>query len=370
MSISSISTPPSSPSNSVESDVEKDILLEMTESRQDLFYYIKTDPKYYLELIEREKIGPQLNIIVNRDDRTNNLKIKYKIHPNDRWTEVGYFSETSDEEVIQEFVNQINHNIHRTPIDASDRVHEHLDAQLIGNNDMRSDDYMKDIEAIRKNANLDDPVKKLIKDRQQPIQSSKIHTPTIEPQPKEPNSEGNPFTEQVAGGYRREKSELEKYQKQILDHILSELPNIMKEFPEQSAYHYDHKILDKLKKMRAPEDFTEINQQLINRIENRKYIMEITKLLNCENDLDGEVLEFHRQAITLNPYIYRQYVDIEKFEKEYLEEIDHQILAKYSLRVSEIWDDYLSKKIRDYNIPKINMDFPMFHDEDYIKYHP
>jgi hypothetical protein len=332
----------SSDSSNVESstDNEKEMLLEMAESREDLFMYIKTDPSYYLDLIQKEKIGPQLNIMVSRDGSNSNMKIKYKIHPNDRWTEVGYFSETSDEEVIEEFIKQVNHNIHRTPIDPKDRIHTHLDSQLAGDNNMQSENYMKDIEAIKRQANESDPIKKLINEKQKQKQNTpsnqiKIQTSSLQTVAKQ--------APQQAPQVIKKRTELEIYQEQMVERILSDIPKLLKPFPDQGTLHYDTRVLNKLGRLKTPNEFKKTHEKLVNRIENRKYIMDVSKVLNITEypELEGEIVEFHRDAIRMNPYIYKQYVDIEKFGSEYLDDIDREILEKYSLDVEEIWDEYL-----------------------------
>lgn len=91
-----------------------DIQLITLCDRFELFELIKTNPKYYLSLIKKHKLEDQLMIKINNDP--SNYTIKFKIYPNDRWIEVGYFNDSSvnENDVFTDFVKQIDFSLAST----------------------------------------------------------------------------------------------------------------------------------------------------------------------------------------------------------------------------------------------------------------
>jgi len=312
-------------SNESESELEYNELEMLTDmSREDLFLYIKTDPAYYIQLIEQNKLGQQLAIIPSRDEQ-GNLRIKFKIHPEQRWTEVGYFSKCSDTQVLEEFVNQINHNIHRTPVDPRDQVHSHLESQLDGNNNMQSDDYMKDVEALRRKCNNDLPVGLHSKSKTKKFKDfSTFQSKGM----SKGNSEDEPMT--------KPKTEIEHYTEQLIERLIKAIPKIL--ILEKRSYQY--KILAQLSKNQPPEQIKPIFQKFSQNLKNREFIYNFHTSINWSQfpELHTEIIDFHRQAIQTSPTIY-QNLD---FQNAPLDDLDHQILDRYGLKVEEIWADYLA----------------------------
>lgn len=79
--------------DNVESDDLDDIELIKECSREDLFMLIKDDPKYYCDLITKNRLNDELSIKIGRSNDGGGLNIKFRIYPEDRWTEVGYWGD-------------------------------------------------------------------------------------------------------------------------------------------------------------------------------------------------------------------------------------------------------------------------------------
>jgi hypothetical protein len=317
---------------------EIEMLTEM--SREDLFLYIKTDPGYYLDLIEQNRLGQQLAIIPSRDEQ-GNLRIKFKIHPGHRWTEVGYFSKCSDSQVLEEFVNQINHNIHRTPVDPRDRVHSHLESQLDGNNNMQSTDYMKDVEAIRRKRNNELPTQlrpnsKTKSESQPPSESVPQLNLTPKTSPSQPQAQSQAQSQSQAKS-SPVKTQLEQYTDQLVERLIEALPDIL--VLEKRSYQYS--VLSQISRNEPSDQLKPIYHEFVQNLKNRDYIYSFHTSIDWSRfpELRPEIVTFHREALKTSPTIYQNL----NFEKAPLDELDYQILEKYGLKVEEVWADYLEK---------------------------
>ncbi len=122
----------------------EDVELLKAVSRDDLFQLMSTDVMHFLQLIKKYKLENELSIFTSRSDDGGGLRIKFRIYPEDRWTEVGYFDDSDDSEVIDDFNSQVKYLLSRNRGNGgSGDARQHLEAQLKGNNDIKSVDYGK-----------------------------------------------------------------------------------------------------------------------------------------------------------------------------------------------------------------------------------
>ena len=92
-------------------DNEEIKLLKQIDGREEFYELINSDPLYYLKLLET---SPELNDVCNdfdikfyretvKDGYRNNLRIDFKIRPDDEYTGIGFFSEANDVNTYNEF---------------------------------------------------------------------------------------------------------------------------------------------------------------------------------------------------------------------------------------------------------------------------
>lgn len=94
---------------------EIELLKSAVDDPENLYSLIATDPQYYVGIIENYKQENLQNLFNLRVNRINNkLTLKFKLYPDDRWVEVGQFSESyNDEETFEEFVKHIEIELER-----------------------------------------------------------------------------------------------------------------------------------------------------------------------------------------------------------------------------------------------------------------
>jgi hypothetical protein len=124
-------------SDDVEEHDISDIEIMELASPEELFQLIITDPEYYFKLLENnENLQHKFRIILKRNTN-DTLNVKFRILPNDRWSEIGYFQEMSDKEVCSDFVAHVKALLKRSvsvPDELSSRAH--IDSQLGAINDI------------------------------------------------------------------------------------------------------------------------------------------------------------------------------------------------------------------------------------------
>ncbi len=92
-------------------DNEEIKLLKQIDGREEFYELINSDPLYYLKLLET---SAELNDVCNdfdikfyretvKDGYRNNLRIDFKIRPDDEYTGIGFFSEANDVNTYNEF---------------------------------------------------------------------------------------------------------------------------------------------------------------------------------------------------------------------------------------------------------------------------
>lgn len=151
---------------------------------EQLYLLIATDPEYYLGIIEhytedveitekdsdgeehiipvKQDLQSLFNLKVNRDN--GNLHLKFKLYPEDKWVEAGYFNNGGDdEETYEEFIKHVEVEINR-PRKPRPKIGEkqtinqiltqggnraHLDYELGDGNDIREDNYKDEVDTDR-----------------------------------------------------------------------------------------------------------------------------------------------------------------------------------------------------------------------------
>lgn len=90
--------------------VEEEIALWEFCSPDELYTLLKDDPSRYLPFLEKNKeLAQKHRCLVTRDN--NRLRIKYRIFPEDRWTECGYFTDFDDQIIYQEFSDSVQRTL-------------------------------------------------------------------------------------------------------------------------------------------------------------------------------------------------------------------------------------------------------------------
>jgi len=83
-------------------------LLNECDNMEELYQLLSTDPEYYLKILEqRRDIANKYNCQISRS-ADKQLNVKFKLYPEDRWTEVGYFDEgIKDDEIYKDFATKV-----------------------------------------------------------------------------------------------------------------------------------------------------------------------------------------------------------------------------------------------------------------------
>ena len=312
-------------------------------SREDLFMLIKEDPEYYLKLIKDNALENQLNILIRRSSDGNSLHIKFKIYPDDRWTEVGYWDDATDKEVYADFKDQVGILLSRSRKGRKEDKYAHLGSQLDSNNNMLDENYGDDIEKIR------DLKQKFtlgnVKDAQLIDFSNEI------PDRRQENMKRERFSNRVENladelDLSRDDKPIDflnTFTAGIIEKIIQNVPSLVdidknKDYTDVLKSLNDMKLWnDKL----IPESYTHVHENLISSIKGCQYIQNIHHLTDWSKypELNDYLVDFHRDAMKRNPKLYLR-VDAEKLE-ELLDEDDREILKSYCLDVTEIWKQYL-----------------------------
>jgi hypothetical protein len=298
-----------------------DITLLKSCSREDLFNLILTEPKYYLDIIKDNKLEHELSIFVDND-----YNIKFKIFPDDRWTEVGFFSNGSIPEIIDEFKVQVNYWLHKS---RSGKKYEHLVSQLDSNNDMLSTSYGNDLNKLTNMKNIKD---------MNNLKSLKKHKSTIIKPDNLLDTKAQNIKDSLTDDNDSPVDHLNKFVAMILNKIIQEIPKII-EIPKSIDY---YGLVLELKKLDPPETYKTQHDNLIENIKCCHYLQSVQNLTNWDkyDGIHEYLVKFHREAMKKTPHIYS------KIKKPVLLSLldadDLLILKKYSLDVSQIWNNYLS----------------------------
>jgi hypothetical protein len=344
----------SSISSSVTSDYEMDDTdLLRTMSRQDLFNLIKTDPEYYLKLIKDNKLQHELSIFVTRSNDGGSLNIKFRIYPEDRWTEVGYFDDAADEEVYRDLVDHINILLGRSQKGSSSRAH--LVSQLDKNNDITSIDYGKDINkeklttttttkllatTAHKTATAHKTQTSSLVLDHKPIMALSYEDINVDAVSQGDNLKDDLNTSPFDVENLKDKpiDTINNFVALILNKIISQL-HLKNNLCSTSAIDYANLIHD-LKIIVVPKQYKEQHEKLLDTVIGCAYLQKMQKITEWTKfpELNNALIAFHKAAIKLNPEFYS---NISKDELlNFLDDIDKEILTKYSLDIKRIWTDY------------------------------
>ena len=127
-----------------DSDNETEIEILKGASPEELYQLLASDPAFYLKLIENHKspdenLGQRFRCLLSRNDN-DTLNIKFKIFPTDRWTEIGYFEDMSDQDVYHDFTSHVDALLSRSSA-VIEKNRSHLSSEIGEENDISSQKY-------------------------------------------------------------------------------------------------------------------------------------------------------------------------------------------------------------------------------------
>lgn len=365
--------------NNIEEDNSSDISdLELIQicSREDLFNLLKENPKYYLDLIEKNKLCHPLNILIKRHEDGGGLNIKFKMYPNDRWIEVGYWGDDDDFNIYEEFTNQVK-------IMLAQRVDEkrlgrsscdnrsHLACELEGNNNMLSENYGSDITNFNKksnlqtisfdNNNMNDLEKRLLNSQNNIGNINKIGKKTSEKRGNQfktssllSHSENLNLKDEIEDNMNKMLTKpmdfLNNYIASLIEKIIENLHTMMVSQHDRSE-ELDERFntllssiecLESMSDDAVPSQYQECHDQLKREFNGLRYVNRMNGIFmeypNLE-EIKPYLTNFYRQSLKLNPGIYLNLTQ-EQLETV-LDDLDREIIDKYSLNIKSIWTDHL-----------------------------
>lgn len=318
-------------SSDVITDDLDDVELLKECSREDLFMLIREDPEYYCKLIKQNKLGDALSIKIDRNSDGGGLNIKFRIYPEDRWTEVGYWEDATDKEVYADFKTQIDNLLSKS---RKGKDRSHLQCQLEGNNDPMSMDYGNDISGFNKKTPFKTPLEVQLEgmlkndNRRNPPENLKDNIITQEKQIE--NQPINYLNQFVAG---------------LIDKIIREIPQLIVIEDEQNYYSLITCLNERFGEKDIPTAHLESHKQLIEKLRSLAYLQRMYSILSPHQshpEIYDYLVDFHRDAMKINPGVYR------KIRKDalvkLLDEDDQKILSEYCLDVQEVWLNYLNNQ--------------------------
>lgn len=353
-----------------------DVELLKSCSREDLFMLIKEDPKYYLDLIKSNKLENELSILIKRSDDGGGLYIKFRIYPEDRWTEVGYWDSGSDDEIYADFQEQIKLLLSQSRSGRQSSKYTHLGSQLDANNNVLSNDYGKDIKLIVDGKNggkggftigtstigtSNVPAKAGVASAIKGTGggSQKLNAHNLDElnrmnaiRDKMDNSTHlinfTTNNDDYTGTTRRESvvvpdaSPVDIFVKELISKITKKVPTLFK----SNDHNYTNLIRGisdiGLINNNIPDEFSGVHNKLLQKIKGCQYIQRIHGMTDWENfpELYDYLVDFHQGAMKLNPTLYH-------FSSSELSSVidddDREVLKSYVLDISQIWLEHLHK---------------------------
>lgn len=331
-------------------------------SRQDLFEMLRTDPEYYLKLIKDNNLGDELMIKVSRSSDGGGLRIKFRIYPEDRWTEVGYFGDCSDSEVLDDFSTQITALMSRSRKEVSSSRTGHLDSQLDANNDITSPDYGRDIPGLKqKRLEFQTPLEKQL-DLMGAYDKKKKHSKDLDRKGLSGERRNSKHQKEVGREMRSEAqmssvdSFLEELKTLWISQIISKLSSLVV-FDEEAVSNLP-KLLGELGNLDVPLRMLRVHEDLISRLHEHIYLVRLfqTGMFEVEA-LQSEMSEFLEGCLRSSPRFFMELkwdVIENRVEGEdvnggggvngagVLDEDDLKILGKYGLTIRQVWQEYLN----------------------------
>ena len=352
-----------------------DVELLKSCSREDLFMLIKEDPKYYLDLIKSNKLENELSILIKRSDDGGGLYIKFRIYPEDRWTEVGYWDSGSDDEIYADFQEQIKLLLSQSRSGRQSSKYTHLGSQLDANNNVLSNDYGKDIKLIVDGKNggkggftigtsnigtSNVPAKAGVASAIKGTGggSQKLNAHNLDElnrmnaiRDKMDNSTHlinfTTNNDDYTGTTRRESvvpeaNPVDIFVKELVSKITKKVPTLFK----SNDHNYTNLIRGisdiGLINNNIPDEFSGVHNKLLQKIKGCQYIQRIHGMTDWENfpELYDYLVDFHQGAMKLNPTLYH-------FSSSELSSVidddDREVLKSYVLDISQIWLEHLHK---------------------------
>jgi hypothetical protein len=112
-------------------DLESEVELWKFIAQDELYMLLKEDPGRYLPFLESNReLAQKHGCLVTRDD--GKLRIKFRIFPEDRWTECGYFDDFDDAIIHQEFSEAVQRSLNMSRSRKNPK-------------NMSRDEYLKDV---------------------------------------------------------------------------------------------------------------------------------------------------------------------------------------------------------------------------------
>lgn len=314
-------------------------------SREDLFMLIKEDPEYYCKLIRDNALCDELSIKIYRSRDGGGLNIKFRIYPEDRWMEVGYWGDAPDREVYQDFKTQIDALLSRNQSGKRTESRHHLESQLDANNDMRSPDYGQDISKNNQKFKMNDnlcfktPLEKQLERIVEESRDVGDHLRKCRHPPENLKENIRSQDEQIRDNPI---DFLNQFVAGLIDQIIKEIPRLIEIDPSQD-YRQIASVLEK-EFVDIPNVHQEAHLTLIQNLKSCAYLQKINYLLDWDSypEIHDYLIDFHREAMKINPGIYR------KIKKDVLfgllDDDDQKILKDYCLDVQDVWLNYLNNQ--------------------------
>lgn len=352
-----------------------DVELLKSCSREDLFMLIKEDPKYYLDLIKSNKLENELSILIKRSDDGGGLYIKFRIYPEDRWTEVGYWDSSSDDEIYADFQEQIKLLLSQSRSGRQSSKYTHLGSQLDANNNVLSNDYGKDIKLIVDGKNggkggftigtsnigsSNVPAKAGVASAIKGTGggSQKLNAHNLDElnrmnaiRDKMDNSTHlinfTTNNDDYTGTTRRESvvpeaNPVDIFVKELVSKITKKVPSLFK----GNDHNYTNLIRGindiGLLNNNIPDEFSGIHDKLLQKIKGCQYIQRIHGMTDWENfpELYDYLVDFHQESMKLNPSLYH-FSSAEL--SSVIDDDDREVLKSYVLDISQVWLEHLQK---------------------------
>jgi len=350
-----------------------DVDLLKTCSREDLFMLIKTDPKYYLSLIKSNQLENQLNILVRRSDDGGGLHLKFKIYPDDRWSEVGYWGSNDDDEVYADFVDQIGILLTRSRAGEGGGIskkYPHLESQLDANNNVMSLDYGSDIKKLIQNndgvggaskqgtSGISIGAGNMVRTGGRQLNAHNLselnrmnatvdriknesHLISLtEEEKKTKKTDKTNNTESVLTS-SEDPDPVSEFKHELIEKIIRQVPSLLKLDQTQNYDHIIRSLNDtKILNQSIPDAYAMSHNQLLEKIKGCQYIQRVHNMADWKSypELYDYLVDFHRTGMRENPTLYY-------FSKESLENLldddDKEILKSYVMDIKDVWFDYL-----------------------------
>ena len=348
-----------------------DLDLVKTCSREDLFRLIRENPEHYLKVIVDNQLTHQLNILVNRVDNGQGLNIKFKLFPDDRWTEVGYWGDESDEDIYEEFKRQIDIILSKNISGRKNDKYAHLGSQLDNNNNILSENYGGDIPGFKQKFPTSGIEQTLVNHLKNKPTTNKT-TKNVNDNNVNDNNDNNDKSTKTSDllFYRSNVNEglslmslgpenlknsiqskddqmkdtpmefLDQYVAELIEKIIEEIPTLL-DIDITKNYHQVYYNLNSIDSKIIPENYKKTHHDLLEQIKSCEYVQKVHKYFDCHKfpEFKPYVAEFHRMSIKQNPNLYTH------IKKEallnILDQDDQEIMSKYCLDVQEIWIDFL-----------------------------